>query len=315
MPNTEFRAMGCAMLAALDAESVHESSILSQVPVWFEDWEQILSRFRSDSELSRLNSRAGETVKVSPVLWDVLQESLKGARLSQGLVEPCLLNALESVGYINSFETIRDQPNPAPLGAARPNVCVEVRCSAWQQLELNSRSFTIRAPADVRLDFGGIAKGWAADRALRKLSPYGPALVDAGGDIAAGQAPQGQPGWPVAIGNPYDSSQPLGLLCLNKAGVATSGRDYRKWQQGGCDRHHILDPRTNLPAETDIMTATVVAPTARRAEVAAKTALILGSQTGMSWLENQGEMAGLLVLDDGSTVQSRNFSRYLWTHP
>lgn len=299
--------MGCAMMAAIESEPDGHSDLLNGVPEWFEGWEQALSRFRPDSELCRLNERSGQALKVSPVLWDVLQEALRAARLSEGLVNPCMLNDLENAGYTESFEIIRCRPGDSAAA------CPAATRTPWSQIEVNSRSYMVRMPAGIRLDFGGVAKGWAADRALRRLSTHGAALVDAGGDIAAGSPPAGQPGWPVAIANPFFPSAPLGLLCLRNAGVATSGRDYRKWVQNGWARHHILDPRTGLPAETDILTATVVAPSARTAEMAAKTILILGSRLGLNWLSGQHACAAYLVLEDGTTVQSSNFRTYMWS--
>ena len=91
---------------------------------------------------------------------------------------------------------------------------------------------------------------------------------------------------------------------IGKGAVATSGRDYRRWQVGGVWQHHILDPRTGRPAETDILSATVVAPDAYRAEVGAKTAFILGSSEGMKSIEDHHQFAALLVLEDGQVLYS-----------
>jgi thiamine biosynthesis lipoprotein len=106
MYKIHFRAMGSEVEALIDSESERARMLLQQVPDWFEEWEQRLSRFRWDSELSQLNRRQGEAVNVSPVLWDVLQIALEAAEDSRGLVTPAVLDALEAAGYDRSFELL-----------------------------------------------------------------------------------------------------------------------------------------------------------------------------------------------------------------
>lgn len=298
--------MGCAMLAATGWDSPMAIERLAEVPQLFADWEQTLSRFRADSELVRLNAQAGEVVPVSPTLWAVLQEAISAARSSGGRVVPHLLAALEAAGYDRSFDEVEpvsaiDLPTPV------------VTADAWRGISLFSRMRAVKLPLGMRLDLGGIAKGWAADHALQWLGRGGPALVDAGGDIAVGAPPEGQSGWPIAIGDPSCPGGQLGLLKLAKVGVATSGRDYRQWQRAGRTYHHILDPYTGRPAETDVLSATVVAPTARWAEMAAKTMLIMGSAAGLQWLATQPELCGFLVLENGSQLMSEGMSQYFWS--
>jgi thiamine biosynthesis lipoprotein len=99
---------------------------------------------------------------------------------------------------------------------------------------------------------------------------------------------------------------------LSYGGIATSGRDYRRWYKNGVWQHHIIDPRTNRPAQTDVLSATVVASFASLAEMAAKTVLIMGSLDGLRWLEKHPGFAGLVVLDDGTTLHSRRWINHIW---
>src|SRR5205823_10144570 len=96
-------------------------------------------------------------------------------------------------------------------------------------------------------------------------------------------------------------------------GVATSGRDYRRWRKDGEWKHHIIDPRTGAPAETDVMSATVVAPTACAAEIGAKMAFLLGSHDGLEWLEERPSLAGLLVLENGQVLRSKRLEDFVWS--
>ncbi len=302
MAQIEFRAMGCQMSAVLDV--AEPPARLNQVPGWFENWEQILSRFRADSELNQLNNHTGHWTRVSPILWEVIQYALKAAQWSDGLVSPTLLNAMEAIGYDRSFEALQlvDDRSIAP----QPD-------GQWGAIQRRSATRSIQLPLNVRLDLGGVAKGWAADRAARQLATCGPALIDAGGDIAlSGPKTDGQP-WPIGVSNPFQPDQQLDLLMIPRGGVATSGRDYRRWQRGGQAVHHIVDPRTGWPAQTDVLTATVIAPSAYLAEVAAKIVLISGSEAGLAWLETQSDFAALIVMEDGRVLHSSRLSDYVWS--
>src|SRR3954468_21726688 len=270
-----FRAMGCQMLAALDVETPAATEQLAEVSAWFDEWERRLSRFRDDSELAWLNRQAGGPVQVSDILWDVVKTALQAAQRSHGLVTHTLLAELELAGYDRSFDML-DKHLPAESSPSA------IPSGDWNAVVLQLGSRSICLPPGVRLDLGGMAKGWAADRAARQLGTHGPALVDAGGDIAvSGPMADGSP-WPIGVADPSDHDGQIELLLLESGGVATSGRDYRRWRQGGSWQHHIIDPRTGRPAVTDVLSATVVASSAREAEMAAKVALILGSRAGLA---------------------------------
>jgi thiamine biosynthesis lipoprotein len=301
----EFHAMGSQMLAASDADSPTATARLEQVPHWFETWESRLSRFRVDSELTRLSRADGEPVAVSNVLWDALQTSLKAARLSDGLVIPTMAPWVEAAGYDRTFAEVGQavSTRPFPERSAQED---------WRAIRLDGASRSVTLPNGCRLDLGGTAKGWAADRAVRRLKTHGPALVNAGGDVAVhGPRPDGR-GWAVGVSDPANPDRALELLCLSHGGVATSGRDVHRWIRGGRVMHHIIDPRTGLPAATDVLSTTVVAPTTVEAEVAAKVVVILGSVAGLAWLESHSPFAALLVLEDGRVVRSHRFRRYVW---
>lgn len=300
----EFRAMGCTMLVVLDhSEPVRE---LAEVPAWLEHWEKIFSRFRLDSELSRVNSGAGAPFQVSPEFAEVLELALTAEQQSDGLVTPMLLDALLEAGYNRSFELLApkwDQPelDPCPLQ------------HGLSPFEWEPTTRMLSLPPGVHLDFGGIVKGWAADQTVDRLKSYGPVLMDAAGDIAVSGRRSNGEGWQVGVADPFHPPDNLELLKLDACGVATSGKDRRRWQQNGNWRHHIIDPRTNLPAETGVLTSTVIAPTSIQAEWSAKTSLLLGSRDGLEWLNANPELAGMLVLDDGQCLYSGNFEKYFWS--
>lgn len=309
MERLTFRAMGCEMLVFQERNPAFPDR-MAEVPTWFADWEEHLSRFRDDSELSRLNRVAGQWTPVSPVLWEVVDAALRAAARSDGLVSPAVLPALEAAGYDRSFDLLRSVGAQEPADALRT---APPRIIAWWTIERDADAHALRLPPGMRLDLGGIAKGWAADQAAQVLGASGPALVNAGGDLAvSGPLPNDEP-WTVGIADPAAPERDIEVLLVRRGGVATSGRDYRRWQQGGRWQHHIIDPRTGVSALTDVISATVVAPSAASAEVAAKVALIRGSRDGLAWLDAQPTLAGLLVLADGTVLRSRSLSDYLDT--
>ena len=299
-----FRAMGGEMLAVLEGETDSPPPILAEVPNWFEEWEQTLSRFRPDSELSRLNRTFDQPVKVSDTLWDVFQYALSAETITNGLVTPTVLDAVVEAGYDRSFDFLPRYQNQfvSPiLSAVSPLTIV-----TWDE-----KSQTICLPFGVRLDFGGVAKGWAAHQTAERLKEYGSSVMNAAGDVAVSGSLAGGEPWTIGVRNPFEKDTDFETLKLNRCGVATSGRDRRNWNKNGLPHHHIIDPYTGLPAQTDVMTATIVAPTVMEAEAAAKAVLILGSEEGLKWIESDPVLAGIIVLENGHAFYSRRISEYL----
>lgn len=299
-----FRAMNCGMgawVAAADAQAAEDR--LAAVEAFIHATEAALSRFRPDSELSRLNAQAGQPVQVSPLLAELLALALASARQTDGFYDPTMLAALEAAGYDRSFEQL------GPIADARP---LTAPAYTWRDFQFDAKSRRVILPMGMRLDLGGIVKGWAADRAAEMLTEVGGCLVDVGGDLMARGQPVEYPAWPVGVADPRDPDRDLALLMLKDRGVATSGTDYRRWQQGDAVRHHIIDPRTHRPAETDLLSVTVVAPTATQADLHAKVALMLGAVEGRRYLERLPNVEGLLIGEDGSQWQTPGFDQYVY---
>jgi thiamine biosynthesis lipoprotein len=302
----DFRAMGTNMIAMLDSSSSQAPDELSQVPNWFEDWEQTLSRFRKDSELNQLNRSAGWPVHVSQTIWEVFQAAVAAETASEGLVKATVLDAMLNIGYDRSLEEL---PHERPLQEVTP----WNKIPSLAEVSLDEKNQTICLPADVHLDFGGIAKGWAAQQAANKLSKWGPALVSAGGDMAiTGERPNAEL-WPVTIDDPFNQGEVIANLGLSACGIATSGTDYRRWKMGGRWNHHIIDPRTGQSAQTDLVAASIIAPDVLQAEMAAKAVIILGSQDGMRWIEARPGFSAMLVTEtNGEIILSNHISQFFW---
>ena len=255
----------------------------------FSEWEQTLSRFIPESELSQLNQQAGTPVAVSDLLYDVLATALTAARATEGVFDPAMLDQLVHSGYDRTFDDL-----PAvrfdPIIPGEPG-------GRWRGIKVDPIRRHVTLPAGIKLDFGGIAKGMAVDAALERLrqSGAGQAMVNAGGDLAVLGLPPAADQWPVAV----SGRDRFWSIPLISGAVATTGIAHRHWWQGNTLRHHILDPRTGLPAQSDLWSVTVVADRCEQAEVAAKVAFILGSRSGANFLREH-RVAGLLVHADGT---------------
>ena len=294
-----FAAMG-TMVTVL-APAKHGPRAFVTVRALFDEWERALSRFLPESELSRLNARAGTAVEVSPLLWDVLTAALEAARATDGRYDPTLLRQMLWIGYDRTFTDI----DRAGRGGRRPPVPARPG-GDWRLIQLDQAHRQVTLPAGAGLDFGGIAKGMAVDAALGQLRALNltPALVNAGGDLAVAGQPPGQPDWPIAI----PGLDRHWTIPLRNGAIATSTVTRRNWRQGETARHHLVDPATGEPARSDIISATVVAPYCRQAEVGAKVALLLGVRAGARFLEARG-LAGLLIPTTGDYLTAGSWPR------
>jgi thiamine biosynthesis lipoprotein len=245
------------------------------------------SRFRADSELCSL--QGGRPERVSPLLAEAIAVALRAARLTGGDVDPTVGAAMSAVGYDRDFEYIK---------AIGPAIKLTVRkVPGWRQIQLEGRTLTM--PPGVRLDLGATAKAWAADRSAARIAARtgGGVLVSLGGDIAvAGQAPAG--GWRVRVqdvtGAPEDPpAGPYAQIAIRDGGLATSSTAARRWRRGGDVLHHILDPRTGLPAEPVWRTVSVAAGSCADAN-AASTAAVIRGRRALGWLAQLGLPARLV---------------------
>ena len=267
------------------------AALAADVASLFEAWEDRLSRFRPESELSRLNRAAGSEVIVGDLVFDVAAAALLAAQATDGVFDPTLLHPLIAAGYDRTFEELASRR----AGSEWPDLReTPFEPGRWRDVRLDPRLRSITLPPGMGLDFGGIAKGMAVDAAVRRLAGEGiqPVAVEAGGDLAVHGTLPG--GWPVEV----ETGPTITMVAIERGALATSTVARRRWVAGGEVRHHLLDPRTGRPAQTDAWSVTVAAESCREAEVAAKVALILGAAPGERFLEGLG-LAGLVTTTRG----------------
>jgi thiamine biosynthesis lipoprotein len=271
------------------------------------------SRFRDDSELTRVNARSGRTHRVSPLLAEALALALRGAALTHGDVDPTIGRALELAGYDRDWALLErtDSQGDREAGAnsrSRLSAHAPARVSArvrrgWRVVDFDADARTLRVPAGVRLDVGATAKAWVADRAARAAAAAGdcPALVGVGGDIAtAGGAPDG--GWRIHVTDDHRSapSAPGQTIAIRSGGVATSSTTVRRWSARGREMHHIIDPATGMPTDSCWRTVSVAAYDCAQANIAATAAIVRGARA-VGWLERLALPSRLVDVDGRAT--------------
>lgn len=253
------------------------------------------SRFRSDSDLSRANATPGRWVAVDPLLVAAVDVAVQAARVTDGLVDPCLGRSMVLLGYDADLDVVRRRRVRPDLVVAPP----PRDCDAWRRVGLDPEG-AVRVPAGSSLDLGATAKAWAGDlvaaSVVDRLGCH--VVVSLGGDIRAdGPAGTSHVGWPVSISERPDEEEQQ-RVSLGSGGIATSSTLARRWATPGGDRHHLLDPRTGLPTAGPWRTVTASAPTCVAANTASTAALVLG-EGALRWLRRH-RVSARLVSRDGS---------------
>ncbi len=259
--------------------------------------DRVASRFRSDSELSRLNAAAGRESAVSIDLFECIEVALAMAAATDGLVDPTVCLAMNRLGYDRDFAQVL----PGVDGALPPAQAV----AGWRSVKLDKDRLMVSMAPHSALDLGATAKALAADRAATSIFnrlKCG-ALVSLGGDVStAGPAPAA--GFAVGIADTCLSPRATVAVSITSGGLASSGIGVRQWRLGRHVVHHIVDPTTGLPATPCWRTVSVTAASCVHANAASTAAIVLGERA-VPWLEALELPARLVRIDGATTCTSR----------
>jgi thiamine biosynthesis lipoprotein len=299
----EFRAMNSAIvLAASNGDPAGAEAGFRLAHQIIENNERRFSRFLETSELAQLNLSAGSWFPASNELFRVIQIAQRLALDTHGLFNPAILPALKQAGYDRSMDEIKN----APPRIAKHLPVADI--PHFGEVQLDPATKSVLLPQGMQIDLGGIAKGWIAEQAARRLADFsGTCGVSAGGDMFLIGLPDGETTWEVGLENPLDPEQDLAILHVLPGAIATSSIAKRQWQQGGQLQHHLIDPRTGKPADTEWLSVTVWAEQAAEAEVYAKVLLIAGAQDADGLFKNQSSKAYLAVDKHGQLYGSKNY--------
>lgn len=275
------------------------------------------SRFRPDSELSRLNAAAGAVTSVSELFAELVEAALRAARLTDGDVDPTCGQALASIGYDRDFALLQ-AAEPEPRGghqrrqAMRPG-----RVPGWRNVQLDRGRRLVQLSNGAQLDLGATAKAWAADRCAEIIAAEtgSGVLVSLGGDIAAAGPPPADReggrggGWGVRVTDDHAAGPeaPGQTVTIRSGGLATSSTTVRAWAVGGRRMHHIIDPATGEPARSCWRTVSVAAASCADANTASTAAIIRG-EAALPWLRDAG-LPARLVRHDGAVETTGGWPR------
>lgn len=295
-----------AMASAISVQAVPSDAATDRAGralAVFHRVEHDCSRFSASSPLVRCNARPDRWHRVPPTLMAALTEARRAHVATAGVFDPRIHDALVAAGYDRSFEQGPGPGDPAGAVAApatpwRPRLVGPLRLA-----HLGGR----------RVDLGGIGKGlalrWAAEEMADLAGPY---LIEAGGDLVASGAPSGQDGWRVGVEDPAGGPAPRSVLEVASGAVATSSVRIRRWQHGGEQVHHLIDPRTGRPGGAGLASVTVWHPDPARAEVWAKSLFLAGRERIAAEAERR-ELAALWIDDNGAlALTSRMKPAILW---
>jgi FAD:protein FMN transferase len=261
-----------------------------------EELERRWSRFRDDSDVSRLNGSPEAMLVVGADTVRLVTTMKHAWSATGGRYDPTLLGAINEAGYATSADG-SGRRSSRPHGRRAAGGVGDVRVHHSAPL--------IAVPEGVGLDPGGIGKGLAADIVVRELLDAGAdgALVCVGGDLACAGAPPEPQGWRVAVEDPTERSRTLATVALAAGGAATSSTLSRTWADGGRRRHHVIDPSTGGSASTDLAAVTVFARAGWEAEAHATAALLAGSQSALGYLDQTG-LQGIVTTLAGVTTST-----------
>ena len=294
--------MNTDIVLAAEGLSEKVSAGFKQTGQFIQASEKRFTRFFEQSELAELNRSAGRWIDVSQDLFEILQLCSVYQEMTGGLFDPSILPDLEAAGYDRSMDEIRaqgpgqSQNNPMP----RPS-------TTFRDIRLDAEQQRVRLPVGMKIDLGGIAKGWIAQQAAHILADFTRTCgVNAGGDMFLIGLPAGEKYWRITLEDPSNSGHALNVLKVRPGAVATSTTTHRRWVQNGRTQHHIIDPRTGQPAQTDFISVTVVTPQLAQAEVFAKALLICGSSQATNLIADRPEITFIAVDTQGKLWGSPN---------
>jgi thiamine biosynthesis lipoprotein len=258
-----------------------------------------MSTYKPESEVSMVNATASQhPVQITQELYDLIQTSLDYSKLTRGSFDV----TYASVGYLYNYPK-HIRPDDAAIAAALPAI-------SYHHVHLDPASHTVSFDrAGVRIDFGGIGKGYAVDRGIAVLQAAGidRAMVNAGGDTRIIGDRFGKP-WVVGIRDPDDRDKIVVRLPITDAAMSTSGDYERYFDENGVRYHHILDPKTGKSARK-VRSVTIIGPYATRTDALTKSVFVMGAKEGIDFINTLPDVDAVAITPDGKIWYSKGLEQ------
>lgn len=307
----KFNGLGSEIIIVANLE-IGQEYLLEQAKTNVQNFENSFSRFIKKNELDNFNNFSEGKFAASELFVQLIRDSQSLHAETKGIFDPTIISSLEKIGYNKSFtEIVSTNGVPTEVQAISRDFSNRTKLS-----ELRIDGNTVEKPVGLRIDFGGIGKGFLADYLSDNLFKFVENFwISLGGDIVikGHQKDDEKKGWKVGVQDPNEPATEIFSIKTGgkKLGIATSGIFKRQGVNGGVSWHHIIDPRTGLPVENNIIAATVISSSAKRADVFAKTVLILGEKQGLELIERENDSAAILFFKGGGAAFSKRAPQYL----
>lgn len=286
----------CEILSEGKSTQTKALAALEEVFQLFRDFEKRYSRFIQGNELWELNEGLGGIV--SEEFFSLLEQAAEYHRTTEGIFDPSVLPVLEQTGYEGAYTGKISSEKKVP----------------FSELKLDRLTLTTIKPRDLKIDLGGIGKGFIVDTVANFLGKrFENFIIDAGGDIyiKGSNRKENYPYWAVDVEHPLKQEESIALLLLSDRAVATSGRNRRRWKKDNEEKHHIIDPRTDTSAASDFLSVTVIAENVTLADVLAKTLFISGEEKGSQMAEKL-KIPAIFIKSDASVTINHFAKQYVW---
>ncbi|MCX6792820.1 MAG: FAD:protein FMN transferase [Candidatus Falkowbacteria bacterium] len=304
----KFNALGTEIILSA-ALSSDQAVLLDTAEEKIKIFENSFSRFIKGNELDNFNRSTDKEIEVSEDMFVMLVEAKKWYDFSQGIFDPTIIDNLEKLGYDRSFTELTNNDSKIDLEKIKQDFLQRPKLD---QLIISGNK--VSKPAALRLDFGGFGKGYIVDLIAKDIfSNVANYWISAGGDLLAAGNQDNQVGWRIGVQNPYEPNKEIFSLNTKgiKLGVATSGVWQRQGIKDNKSWNHIIDPRSGISVENDILAVTALADSATKADILAKIVLILGETAGLEFISKQANTAALIFLKNGAIVFSSEAKKYL----
>lgn len=261
--------------------------------------EQLMSTYIPDSEISRINRAAGkEAIPVSPEVEEVIREGIYWSEQSSGAFDI----TVEPLVHLWNFD---EEKKVIPSGNTLRKTTSLVN---YKDIEIKNHAVRLKR-LGMGINVGGLAKGYAVDRAISILrNKMSNGIVNAGGDLFAFGQKNSQTPWNIGLQHPRKPQDLLASFAVKNQAIATSGDYQRYFIKDGIRYHHIFDPQTGKPARL-MISATIITMEVMDADALATAVFVMGPDKGIEWVDSMDNVEAMLVLEDGSIRYSKNFRK------